>query len=103
MIRLMQLPLLLSVLLLGGCGTLSYYSQAVRGHLALLQSSRPIEELLADPQTSAGLKGRLRKVLAFSTWCSSAKERSSAGVLDLRSWSFISRMRVGPMGVRRGQ
>src|SRR5579872_2688743 len=36
----------------------------------------------------------LRIVLAFSTSSSSANETSSAGVLDLRSWSFISRMRV---------
>src|SRR5262249_11798670 len=34
----------------------------------------------------------LRMVLAFSTPFSSANETSSAGVLDLRSWSLISRM-----------
>jgi hypothetical protein len=33
-------------------------------------------------------------VLAFSTPFSSANETSSAGVLDLRSWSLISRMGV---------
>jgi hypothetical protein len=32
-------------------------------------------------------------VEAFSTACSSAKASSSVGDLDLRSWSFISRMR----------
>src|ERR1041385_9229889 len=36
----------------------------------------------------------LRMVEAFSTACSSAKASSSVGDLDLRSWSFISRMRV---------
>src|SRR5258708_20744617 len=38
----------------------------------------------------------LRMVEAFSTACSSAKASSSVGVLDLRSWSFISRMRGFP-------
>jgi hypothetical protein len=32
-------------------------------------------------------------VEAFSTACSSAKASSSVGDLDLRSWSFISRIR----------
>src|ERR1700748_775056 len=36
----------------------------------------------------------LRMVLAFSTPFSSANETSSAGVLDLRSWSLISRIGV---------
>src|SRR3954466_15336761 len=40
----------------------------------------------------------LRMVEAFSTACSSAKARSSVGDLDLRSWSFISRMRGIPKG-----
>src|SRR5712691_12105686 len=39
----------------------------------------------------------LRMVLAFSTSSSSANDTSSAGVLALRSWSFISRMRGSPM------
>src|SRR3954464_9081860 len=34
----------------------------------------------------------LRMVEAFSTACSSAKASSSVGDLDLRSWSFISRI-----------
>src|SRR5215813_4996662 len=40
----------------------------------------------------ANISSCLRMVLAFSTWCSSANATSSAGVLDLRSWSFISRI-----------
>ena len=42
----------------------------------------------------ANISSCLRMVLAFSTSCSSAKDTSSAGVLDLRSWSFISRIGV---------
>src|ERR1700752_501995 len=40
----------------------------------------------------------LRMVEAFSTACSLAKARSSVGDLDLRSWSFISRIRGIPKG-----
>src|ERR1051325_8011330 len=40
----------------------------------------------------------LRMVEAFSTACSSAKARSSVGDLDLRSWSFISRIWGIPKG-----
>src|SRR5579859_951237 len=42
----------------------------------------------------ANISSCLRMVLAFSTPFSSANETSSAGVLDLRSWSFISRIGV---------
>src|SRR5262249_1081319 len=45
----------------------------------------------------ANISSCLRIVEAFSTWCSSAKASNSVGDLDLRSWSFISRMRVGPV------
>src|SRR5512139_1499646 len=40
----------------------------------------------------ANISSCLRMVLAFSTWCSSAKATSSGGVLDFKSWSFISRI-----------
>src|SRR5215216_1344636 len=46
----------------------------------------------------ANISSCLRMVLAFSTSCSSAKPSSSVGDLDLRSWSFISRIRGGPVG-----
>src|SRR3979411_2325629 len=52
-----------------------------------------IESCLRMPNISSCL----RMVLAFSTSSSSAKDTSSAGVLALRSWSFISRIRGSPM------
>src|SRR5215470_3930508 len=45
----------------------------------------------------ANINSCLRMVDAFSTLCSSAKPSNSTGDFDLRSWSFISRMRVVPM------
>lgn len=34
-----------------GCGTVGYYAQAVNGHLALLQSAKPVAEWTADAST----------------------------------------------------
>ena len=41
--------LALSALVLSGCETLAYYGQAAGGHLALMASARPVEEIDADP------------------------------------------------------
>ena len=47
--------LALSALALSGCETLAYYGQAVSGHLALMASARPLEQVETDP----ALKDRL--------------------------------------------
>ena len=54
-----QVSALLLALVLAGCETASYYSQAVGGHLDLKTRARPVRELLADPQTPADLRERL--------------------------------------------
>lgn len=48
-----------AVLATSGCSNLAYYAQSVNGHLALVQSARPVPEWLADPQTPTALKERL--------------------------------------------
>jgi len=48
-----------AVLATSGCSNLAYYAQSVNGHLALVQSARPVPEWLADPQTPPALKERL--------------------------------------------
>src|SRR5262249_20850988 len=48
--------------------------------------------LVASCLRMANISSCLRIVLAFSTWCSSAKASNSVGDLTLRSWSFISRI-----------
>ena len=50
---------LAALLLLAGCETLSYYSQAIGGHLRLIGAARPIDAWLADPDTPPELRGRL--------------------------------------------
>jgi predicted aminopeptidase len=50
---------LLAAVLVAGCESLSYYSQAIGGHFQLLAAARPIDDWLADPATPADLKARL--------------------------------------------
>jgi predicted aminopeptidase len=54
--------LLLAVLAMSGCQTLSYYSQAIRGQYQIVAHQQKIEKLLADPQTPAALKVKLQLV-----------------------------------------
>lgn len=49
----------LLLLCLSGCGTVGYYWQSVNGHMSMVNSARPIAEVLADPQTPDVLKARL--------------------------------------------
>jgi len=50
----------LSALALSGCETLSYYGQAVGGHLALVGSAQPVAQVLADPAAAPALKEQLQ-------------------------------------------
>ncbi|WP_404365318.1 aminopeptidase [Marinobacter sp.] len=52
---------LLSLLfiLMSGCTSIRYYSQAVGGQISLLMAGEPIPELVADPATSSGLRESL--------------------------------------------
>ena len=69
--RKLLLPgLMLSLLLLSGCGTVGYYYQSVHGHLSLMQQSRPIEELLQEAATDPGLRRRLELVLEVREFAS---------------------------------
>jgi predicted aminopeptidase len=48
-----------AALLLAGCSTLNYYSQAAQGQLSLVSESRPIDEWISDPGTTPKLRMRL--------------------------------------------
>jgi predicted aminopeptidase len=56
---------------LGACSTLRYYMQAAGGQLELKRKARPIEDVLADPQTPSALQERLRRVRAIREFASS--------------------------------
>jgi predicted aminopeptidase len=54
--------LLLAVLALSGCRTLSFYGQAIKGQYQIVARQQKIQKLLADPQTPAPLKAKLELV-----------------------------------------
>ncbi len=56
------LPGIVSLLLLSGCQSVAFYTQATVGQSELLWHSRPIDEVLADPQTPEGIRQRLTLV-----------------------------------------
>jgi predicted aminopeptidase len=61
---------LLALLLLSGCETLSYYTQAIGGQMSFLASARPLDAWLADPATPDDLRARLRtaqEIRAFAS------------------------------------
>jgi len=49
----------LSVTLVCGCESIGFYAQAARGQWQLLSSRQPVDDLLADEQTTPALKQRL--------------------------------------------
>jgi predicted aminopeptidase len=56
--------------LIGGCQSLAYYTQAIGGHLKVLAKARPVSDLLADPATPPELKQRLetaRRIREFAS------------------------------------
>ena len=57
-------------LLVVGCQSLAYYTQAIGGHLNVMARARPVEEVIADPATDPALKQRLqtaRRIREFAS------------------------------------
>ncbi len=63
------LPLIV-VPFLAGCNELGYYSQAVRGHLALINGCWLLVEVVADPATPPALRERLTLVASLRDFAS---------------------------------
>ncbi len=62
--------LALGALCLSGCANLGYYWQSTRGHLALMNAARPVQDLLGDATTPEPLKARLalsQRIRSFAT------------------------------------
>jgi predicted aminopeptidase len=60
----------LLVLLCAGCESVSYYGQAIGGHLRLMAAARPIDSWIDDPSTPPDLKARLalaQRIRQFAT------------------------------------
>ena len=59
-----------ALLMVAGCQSLSYYTQAIGGHLRVMAHARPIADWLADPNLDPQLRQRLetaRRIRAFAT------------------------------------
>ena len=66
----MRLLVVAFVLLAAGCESISYYSQAIGGHLQLMRAARPLDDWLADPATPPALRERLQaaqRIRAFAS------------------------------------
>jgi len=77
--------LALSALVLSGCETLAYYGQAAGGHLALMASARPVEEIDADP----ALRERLKTAAAIRDFASRELQMPDNG--SYRSYADLGR------------
>jgi len=62
--------LLVTVLLMTGCSTMSFYWQAFNGQMEVTRLARPMEEVMADSATSADLKRRLAYAQRARTYAS---------------------------------
>ena len=58
-------------LLVVGCQSLAYYTQAIGGHLSVMSRARPLEEVIADPATDPALKQRLQTARRIREFASS--------------------------------
>ena len=80
---------LLAAVLLSGCETLGYYTQAIGGHLSLMSHAQPVAALLADPATPQALRERL--ALARSIREFAAKELKLPDNASYRSYADLGR------------
>jgi len=61
---------ILLLALCSGCESLSYYGQAIGGHIRLLSAARPVDAWLSDPATPADLKERLETARSIREFAS---------------------------------
>ncbi len=83
---------------LTACGSLTYYAQSVQGQLGVLAASRPVEQVLADPQTPVDVEQRLEQLPQLRDFAqgelglvSSSSYRSYADVgREALVWSVVA-------------
>ncbi len=62
--------LLLSALPLTGCAEITYYTQAVTGHLGIMLNSRTLEQVMDDPATPPETRARLERAREMRDYAS---------------------------------
>ena len=60
-----RILLFASILLLGGCASVGYYAQSIRGQIGLMAASRPIEDVVADQRTAEHVRLLLAQLPAL--------------------------------------
>ncbi len=83
------LLLLAVTTLLGGCGQLSYYNQAITGQWRLLEAREPVAQLLAEPDLNPLLRRRLRLAHQLRDFASRRLDLSDNG--SYRSYVALDR------------
>jgi predicted aminopeptidase len=86
---LVVLALLLAFGLAAGCSTLGYYAQSISGHLSMLSSARPVEDVLADPTTAPAVRERLMRIREMRAFAS--RELGLPDNASYRSYADIKR------------
>ena len=88
--RTLKLVLALSALLLiAGCQTLGFYTQAVGGQIGIWRKTQPVEKLLADPATDPALRARLLRISSIRDFASSELALPDNG--SYRSYADLGR------------
>lgn len=78
-----------ALVLLSGCTTIDYYSQAVRGHLDLVRRAVPIEDRIREAETPGALRAKLERVLAIRDFA--ARELALPDNGSFRSYVDVGR------------
>ena len=84
--------------LFAGCSSLGYYGQSVHGQLGVMAASRPIEEVVVDPDTPESVRSRLQTLPLLRQFATtelalpeSASYRSYADVRrDALVWNVVA-------------
>lgn len=66
------LLVLFATQLLSGCESIGFYGQAIRGQLHIVIKQRPIDDIIQNPETQAGLREQLRLVMALRVFAQNA-------------------------------
>lgn len=76
-------------LLMGGCTEISYYTQAVKGHVQLMDKTRLISEVVDDAGTSPALRAQLMRAGAIREFAS--RELALPENRNYRSYADLGR------------
>jgi len=71
--------------MLSGCANMTFYAQAVNGHLDLMRRAQPIKAVVANPETDPDLKRTLNTVVRVREFAS-----FSLGLPDNRSYTYYA-------------